>query len=87
MAIITSILKLYLLRGIAEVTFTKVTNGKVRTLICTQNMKFVPTSAWPKGRGMMKNPNIVPVYSFGDADWRSFYINEILKIKKFKDEE
>lgn len=67
-----------LLRGVGVVVFTKVTTGGQRILTCTQNLNLIPREQWPLGIMHNLNPAILRVYSFGERDWRSFYVDEVM---------
>lgn len=66
---------------VVTVEFTKVSDGSVRTMICTKNFELIPESDYPKHESLLtiKNDDIIKVYDMEASAWRSFRKDSILK--------
>ena len=62
-------------KNICMVTFNKV-NGEVRALACTLRPDLVP----PTKGGAAPDPNVLPVWSLENRAWRSFRLNNVLRV-------
>lgn len=85
MAVSDSLLET-LLQEVAIVTFRKRTTGEIRTMPCTRNLNLVPEDMLPKGNDKQRNPDIIKVYSLDRNNWRSFYKQDVIDIKKVNED-
>ena len=75
-------LKAMLQANVKMVTFQKV-NGDKRTMRCTLNPSYLPETK-PKAIGASPRPEneeVLAVYDLDEKSWRSFRIENILKVE------
>lgn len=66
---------------VVTVEFTKVSDGSIRTMVCTKNFELISESDYPKQEALPKvvNDDIIKVYDVEASAWRSFRKDSILK--------
>jgi len=69
-----------------RVTFTKASTGETRVMDCTLNSKYIRDSAIPPIRHdnppkKKQSADVIAAFSLGDAGWRSFRLDSILKVE------
>ena len=66
---------------VVTVTFTKVTDGSERTMVCTKNFALIPAAEYPKQEALpaVHNDEILKVYDMEKCAWRSFRKDSIIK--------
>lgn len=75
-----STLQSELIQGIVEITFTKL-DGTERVMNCTLSDKIVPQSTEETTKTRKQNENILSVWDVEKNDWRSFRVENVVKIK------
>ena len=69
-----------LITTVVTVEFTKVSDGSVRTMVCTKNFELIPSSDYPKQEALptIKNDEIIKVYDMEAKAWRSFRKDSVI---------
>ncbi len=65
---------------VVTVKFTKVTDGSVRTMVCTKNFELIPQADYPKQESLPQivNDEIIKVYDMEAQAWRSFRKDSVI---------
>jgi hypothetical protein len=74
------ILLKFLAEGICQVSFTKVKDNTNRILLCTLDVKQIPSSFAKAIEGVYKptiDEDLLPVWDITDGKWKSFRISKI----------
>ena len=73
--------------GTYTITFTKV-NGEQRSMPCTLLESYIPESEKPKGTKTLspKQMENLSVYSLESQGWRSFKIDNVIKVEPYVQE-
>ena len=63
------------------VEFKKVSDGSIRTMICTKNFELIPEEDYPvqETSPAAKNDDIIRVYDMESMAWRSFRKDSVIK--------
>lgn len=67
--------------GMHHIVFYK-TDGSVREMVCTKDPSLIPDDKQPSGEGRKaKSDTTIPVYSPQDNGWRSFIVENLIKVE------
>lgn len=78
--------------GLCSVTFQKVKDNTIRTILCTLVMDAIPSKfekTVTKIFDIPENPDIFPIWDVEEGKWKSFKISRMVEfrtgVKKFKE--
>lgn len=73
-------MKRILVSNVAVVTFTKVSDGSTRVMMCTLIESFLPTVLGTR-KDKSKPQTVIPVWDIEANDWRSFRLDKIISVE------